>query len=230
MRLKTLFKKSKAFTHIKNSEVTKRQIAFTDFNTLEVANDINVFVTFSESKQQIVIEANENLQELIRVENLDNKLIIYKKKNLVVKGDETTNVYVHCKPFSKFSAANDCTLTLETELHSQKAKVKLSQDSAFKGIVNVQEFEMQFADDSKGEISGYIEYLNLKLADDSKLKNYELTVGSLDAHLSEDSTAHLTVNKTINVKASSDSKLKYKGNAKLNAKFTSGDSSVKQVK
>lgn len=72
-------------------------------------------------------------------------------------------------------------------------------------------------------------FVKIKLSGDSKFEG-ALEIKEVDIDLKGDSEAYLTVIESINVKASGDSKLSYKGNAKVNNKQIIGDSELVKTK
>lgn len=225
--LAALFLSSCDYEAIKASnEISTKSISVSDYTALEVANDFNVYVTFSNTEEEIKIEANDNLQEYIVTNITDNKLRIKLKNNLIIKGKETLNIYIKTKNINDFSAYGDVKIELENTLEAKAAKIKLFGDSYFSGEVIANKLDLELKGDSKTDIYGTIKNLSAKLTGDSNLDDYDLAVENINIKLFGDSQAHLTVTNTINIEAAGDSSFFYKGNATIVSEQITGDSKM----
>ncbi len=209
-----------------SNEISTKSISVLDYTALEVANDFNVYITFSDIEEEVKIEANDNLQEYIVTNITDNKLRIKLKNNLIIKGKETLNIYIKTKNINDFSAYGDVKIELENTLETTAAKIKLFGDSYFSGEIIANKLDLELKGDSKTDIYGSIKNLSAKLTGDSNLDDYDLAVENINIELFGDSQAHLTVTNTINIEAAGDSSFFYKGNATIVSKQITGDSKM----
>src|SRR6056300_450284 len=69
-----------------NDAITYRNINVTDFSAVEIANDFNAYITFSDTEESIEIEANENLHQYIVVKKEGNNLVVRLKNNINIRG------------------------------------------------------------------------------------------------------------------------------------------------
>ena len=83
--------------------------------------------------------------------------------------------------------------------------------------------------DSEIRISGTTNKLDAELKGDSKLENFDFVVDDLEIELTGDSEAYLTVTKSIDVEATGDSKLVYKGDAVITRQRLNGDSELIKI-
>lgn len=210
-----------------SGEVTSREISFSDYSGLKVANAFNVFVTFSNTEERIRIDANENIQDRIIVQKECNDLIIKLQKYTNVKGNATLNAYITTNKLSKIDISGATDLTLENEWVVEEAKIKLSGASDFSGEIMAERLNLDMGGASSANIYGSVNALNADLSGSSDVRDFDLVVERLDIELSGASEAFLSVNESIDIKGSGASVLYYKGNAIVNNKRLSGASEIK---
>ena len=193
--------------------VTTKNISLSDYSEIEISNDFNAYVTFSDTEERIEIEANDKLHQHIIAKKSDNILIIKLKNNINIKGKETLNVYITTKEITRFSASADSKIILENPLIAEDVDIKLSADSDFSGEVNVEDMNLKGSAVTRIDLFGTVQNLEANLSADSKLQNYGLEVTNLKIKMTADCDAYLTVTGTIDVDAVADCDLYYKGNA-----------------
>lgn len=209
-----------------SDDVTTKHIHVSNFTRLEVSNDFNAYITFSDTEESVEIEANDNLHRHIIVENDGGRLIIRLKNNLNVIGRETLNVYITTRKINDFRVNGDSRITLNNLLSDSSIKIRATGDSYFYGEIDTNNLDLIILGDSKADLYGYVKNLDADLAGDSSLIDYNLTVENLKVKLSGDSDAYLTITKSIEIDASGDSSLHYKGDAIVTHQHLTGDSKI----
>ena len=211
-----------------SSEVTTTEVSFSDYSGLQVSNAINAFVTFSDSEEKIVIEANDNLHDRIIVKREGNDVVVKLKKLTNVKGNATLNAYITTKRMSKFEIKGASSLTLENEWVSEDARIEVSGASDFTGELSVERLHMNMLGASNADIFGTAKSAYADLSGSSEIRNYDLLVERLEIDLSGASEAFLSVSQSIDIDASGASTLNYKGNAEVIHKRLSGASEIRK--
>lgn len=209
--------------------ITYEDVNIIDYSTLEIANDFNAYVSFSDTEEHIQIEANENLHDYITTSKNGDKLRIALKNGVLIKGSKTLNVYITTNSITTFNVIADSNLYLETPLVTNTAKIKIAADSYFSGEVQVSDLELDMTADARADLYGHANHLDAKLSADAKLSDFELDVDHLKIKMTADCHADLTVNKTIDVEAFADCRLRYKGDAQIIRKNLKADSKVIKV-
>ncbi|KAB8151544.1 hypothetical protein EZY14_017770 [Kordia sp. TARA_039_SRF] len=221
--------KSIFFPKKKRQKVTKKELSYQSFQKLKVTNDLNVYIIFSDTEEEIYVETNEDLHAHVKCNYKNETLSLKKSNSRSLKKNEAINIYIKTKPFYDFYANDDCIITLQSLLKGDEVFVNLDDDSKFVATVEVPNMELTADDDSEVEINGIIDRLKLRLKEDSLFDCFDLSVNHLDAHLSSDSEAKVTVNTSLKMKLNDDSELKYKGNPTIEKKEVWGDSSVVNI-
>ncbi len=209
-----------------SGEVTRVQVNLTGFTGLKVASSFSAFVTFSDTKEKIIVEANEDIQNLVVVEIKDNNLEIKLKKQTNIRGNATMNVYITTKNINYYLATGASKITLESELIAESAKIDLSGASIFSGQLNTDNLELEAEGASQIDIFGKTGEFKAELSGGSGLLNYDFLVKNLTIALSGASNAQLAVSESIKIDAAGASSLTYEGAALVTEKHLTGASQL----
>ena len=209
-----------------SGEVTRVQVNLKGFTGLKVASAFNIFVTFSDTEEEIIVEANEDIQNLVIVEMIDNNLEIKLKKQTNIRGNATMNVYITTKNINYYLSTGASKITLESELIAELAKIDLSGASIFTGQLNTDILELEAEGASKIDIFGQTGEFKAELSGGSGLLNYDFLVKNINIALSGASNAQLTVSESIKIDASGASSLTYMGDALVTQKHLTGASEL----
>lgn len=209
-----------------SSEIATTEYDFSNFTSLDVSNDFKVYVNFSDDADKVSIEVNDNLKEHVVVEMNDGILKIRLKGNLNILGKETLNAYITTAVIDDFQASGDVEIYLNDPLDSEKVSISLSGDSKFEGVLETPTLNADLDGDSYLNLIGSTDDLDIDLSGDSKIEGYDFMVKNLKIDLNGDSEGFLTVTESIDIKASGDSDLHYKGEATIISENLSGDSKL----
>ncbi|WP_420603074.1 head GIN domain-containing protein [Flagellimonas sp.] len=133
------------------------------------------------------------------------------------KGDITANDF-------ELRGSSDSTADLYVD--APRVYMNLSSSAKVEGEMESQDATFKLTSDSVIDLVGTADNLKANLSSDSRLKDYGLQVEDLEISLSSDSDAYLTVSETIDVTASSDARLFYKGDAEVVRQVLSSDGRV----
>jgi len=211
-----------------NDPITYRDIRnIDDYSKIEIANDINAYITFSDTEESIEIEATDVLQDHISATIENNKLNIKFKGSINYRGNATLNVYIKTKSIIDFKASSDSKIYLENVLAENNTKISVSSDAYFTGEVDVDNLEISASSDANVDLYGYVNTLDAHIASDAKLSDYDLEVSHLEINMSSDAKAYLTVTETMDINDYSDAALYYKGNAVITDINLNSDAKVR---
>lgn len=205
------------------------------FNKINVSEDFEVFIRFSDTEEKIEIEANENLHDLIQVEQKGNSIKIYTESystnNWGRKGgaSEVLVAYITTKELVAIKGSEDVIFVLEDKMYADNLTIDLDEDSTLEGFLEVQNLIVKLTEDSVLDIDGSADIMNVKADEDSYIKGRNFTVNDLTIDLTEDSEATLTVNGDIDLTAREDSIFSYRGNGSFTRKKLRGDSEVNHL-
>jgi len=211
--------------------ITTETKAITGFDKIDVSEDFEVFIRFSDNEEKIAIEANENLHNLIQVEKQGTTLKIYTKSYSTAGHnhgvDEKLVAYITAKNLSEIKGDEDVVINFENKLDTDNLTIYLVEDSTLKGHLDVENLKVELDEDSVLNISGSAKEMNVAANEDSMIKSFDFIVDNLEIELSEESEAKLTVNGDINLKATGESTFHYRGDGNFVSKRVRGESEVK---
>ena len=210
--------------------------AIKNFDKLEVGEDFEVIIKFSDKEESVEIEANENLHDYIIVEKVGNTLKIdtksystgYKrKKGYNESAKERLVAYITAKQLTEIEGEEDVTIELDDKLVGRSLTINLDEDCVLEGHIEVRNLTVELNEDSALDLEGSAQYMQLEANEDSMVKGYDFEVGDLNVELSGDSEAKLNVNGNIELRARGDSNFYYRGKGKITRQRLTGDSEVK---
>lgn len=133
------------------------------------------------------------------------------------EGDITTNDF-------ELRASSDA--NADIFLDADRTYMNLSSGAKVDGEVQTEDATLKLTSDSVIDLIGTMDQLKASLSSDSELRDYGLQIQDLEIELSSDSDAYLSVSRTIDVEASSDARLFYKGDAEIVRQILSSDGRV----
>lgn len=215
--------------------ITKEIKDITGFEKIDVSEDFEVYISFSETTEKVVIEANENLHDKIVVEKDGDKLKIYTKSysysyNNLKKSSgakEKLVAYITANNLSEIKGTEDVQIVLKDKLYTDNLIIDLDEDTTLKGYIEAKNLVVLLNEDSTVYLNGSAESMMVDADEDSIIAGYDFVVDNADIKLNEDSVAKLTVNGKIDLRAKEDSFFYYKGNGHFTSKHLSGDSEVR---
>lgn len=209
--------------------VTRESHQISGFTGLDVSNAINATVTFSDAEEGVIIEANENVQEVIEVFRQGTELVIKLKDNTSIRGNATLKATITANSLDEFEASGASAITLLDVLYGDNVSVELSGASSFWGEVRVNTIDAELSGASFMDILGKTNEAYFEASGASTLKDYDFNINSLYIDLSGASNAHFTVHETVDVEASGASNLYFAGDAMIKKQVLSGASTVTRV-
>ncbi|MFC4221315.1 head GIN domain-containing protein [Flagellimonas marina] len=103
----------------------------------------------------------------------------------------------------------------ELYLEAKNAYFDLSSGAYLDGEATIDNAVFRLSADATADLLGTVDHVDAILSSDAELKGYALHINDLEIELSSDAEAYLTVFETIDVNASSDGRLYYKGDADI---------------
>jgi len=206
--------------------IASREFSFSGYEALQLSGDFNAFVQFSDTEERIEIQANDNIQDRIRISQEGSTLRIGLENNVTVRGNVTLNVFITTSNISRYRLTEDSSVELQNLLATETITLEALGDSSFFGEVNTSNFIVELSGDSSMDVFGTANNLNARLNGDSTLRDFDLDVEDLIIDLSGDSDAFLTVENTIDLEASGDSALNFSGGATIIRQRLTGDSRI----
>ena len=192
--------------------VTEEREVTQDFDEVKGSRGLDVYLTKG-SENKIVVEADENLLDLIETNISNGKLTITSSKN--IGRAKAKKIYVTFVELSSIEASSGADVIGNSVIKSET----LTLDCSSGADIEVEVFTKQlYAETSSGadiEVSGKASSLNAKASSGSELNAKKLQVLTCNAKASSGADITINVKESLDAKASSGGDIRYYGSPTL---------------
>lgn len=209
-----------------SSDITVETREVASFSSIDVSDALDVEVTFGSGQEQVIVEANSNLQAYLITEVKNGKLEIQWKKGTVILPGSSVKIYVSASEVNSIDASGASNVQLINSWTTTHAAVELSGASSLRGNLLAESGTVNLSGASNVDLTGALGTLNSECSGASELKGFGLSVDYLVLDLSGASNAELTVNSSIHLNASGASDFSYQGNASISFLNLTGSSTI----
>lgn len=208
-----------------NGNVIKQTRELSSFNSLEVGGAFRVYLTQGD-KESAVIEADENLMEVIQTEVRGGKLVIHTSED--IQESRALNVYLTFKSLDQLDISGACHLSSENKLTFENLDIECSGASDVELKMSAKDLDLDFSGASQVNLFGNALSVSLDLSGASDLDAIDLEAEKYDADISGASHAKIYVKNELTTDVSGAASLKYKGEPAVVNNDISGAASVKK--
>ncbi len=212
-----------------SGELTTVSHHFDNYERLEVSHEFDVQVTFSETQEEIRVEAHSDLQSYIVVEKHGHTLEIRFDRNLNLRSGSTPKVFISTKNISTYRGSGAITIQLTNPLHTPKVDISMSGASRFDATLVTDVTKLDLSGHAEIDLAGQSDQFILHTSGRSEVSGYDFIANKFDGDLSGSSDIQIFVNESIDVVASGESTIKYKGNAVINSQRLIGNAKIINV-
>ena len=207
-----------------SSNVITEQRTVMNFSQLVVSDGIEVVVLFT-GTEKVDIQAPDNVVQFVEAAVEKDVLNIRFRKGFKMKGNAAIRVTVNMKSATKITAVNKSRVALGNALAVEKLEVRLT-DATLEGALAVNKASMVLAKGAKANLTGTCKELKLSLSGASTVGSTALSADVVEAKLSGQCTARLTITQSVEFNGAKGSTLYYLGNPKIKGIKASGDSGL----
>lgn len=196
-----------------------------NFSTIKATEGLDVYLTQS-NNESILVEADENLHELIVTEVIDGVLKIHTKQNI---GKATSKkVIINFKDISSIISTSGSDVYSTNTINVEELQLKTTSGSDMTLEVNTSVLNCKSTSGSDLRLSGKTQRLIAEATSGSDIKAENLIAES--SQVKATSGADITVNtsKELTAKATSGGDIKYYGNPEKVDKTDSASGSIKK--
>lgn len=209
-----------------SDDVTIETRQLSGFNKLDVSDAMDVEVTFS-TQEEVIIEANSNLHQYILTDVVNGTLKIRMKNNVRIKSGSEIKVYVSALAMESLLIEDASRVEFMNEAVATNFDMDVSGASTFQGGLTTDNLHLHAKGASRIEMWGSAADAEIEASGASNIGDYAFLISNyLNIDLSGASKAELTVDGTMDIKASGASRFNYKGSGVINDLDISGSSSV----
>ena len=185
-----------------------------DFTKVSAAEGLDVFVAQG-NDYSILVEADENIIDLIATDIKDGKLRVHTVENI---GRATKNIYVTLPTVTALESSSGADLIAQEPIKANRIELDASSGSDLHVEVEAQEV---YADASSGadiKVSGVTDRLEADASSGADIRARELMAKTCHADASSGSDISVNVSESLIADASSGADISYTGDAKVTKK------------
>lgn len=202
--------------------IEKNRNIASNFSKIKVSNGLDVFISEGNTTK-IVVEADENLHEIIKTEIEDGTLKIYSEKN--IWRAKARKVYVTTSTLNTVSASSGSDVIVEDFFTSENFKASVSSGADLTVRINAKTISGSSSSGADLKLIGKAENAKLSSSSGSDLDASDLVAKNVTANASSGSDIEANATESVTANASSGGDIDFEGNPKeINKKASSGGS------
>ena len=199
--------------------VAKNRSISSDFVRIKASSGIDVYLT-ENGETALVVEADENLHEIIETEVKNGTLYIGTKKN--IWSARSKKVHVSIEKLIEIVVTSGAEVTTENTLNADDLKIVATSGANFNLHLNVNNLDCEGSSGSNVNIDGKANRFNVSSSSGSSIDAFGLEISNCIAKASSGSNIKVNVNKSFEGHASTGGNIVYKGDPEM---IDSSDSS-----
>jgi hypothetical protein len=209
----------------KNAEV--RNIG--SFSAIKASGGIDIYLSQSDDYALAVSASEDKYRDAIKTEVRNGVLnISYNGSPVRFGSNLKLRAYISFKTLESLEGSGACDFIINGSFKGSSLKIKLSGACDVKGNINFEDADLSLTGASTVKVNGNVTNLKIDASGASDVKNYDLVADNCVADISGASDIKITINKSLNARASGASSLFYKGNPERKDVSSSGASSISQ--
>lgn len=198
-----------------NGEVVEEKRSITDdFTSVHASEGLDVFVTQGDDFK-IMVEADENIIDLIGTDIKDGRLKIHAIENI---GRATKNIYVTLPKITELSSSSGADLIAQNSIETDKIELDASSGSDIEVQVNANEVVAEASSGADIKVSGRTDILYADASSGSDIKARNLVAKRCNADASSGADISVNVSESLTADASSGADISYSGDADVTKK------------
>lgn len=209
-----------------DGKVTRETRAVSAFDAIEVSGAFEVFIKQGEPNE-VIVEADENLQKIIRAEVHGNTLVIDNLKP--INHPTVMKVYITFKNIRKLDISGAVDLITESKITLDELSLHNSGAADIKMDLSTKKLDLDCSGASKLRLSGTATDITADLSGACEIGAFDLLCENINIELSGAGKAQLNVTKKFIAEISGAGSVQYKGNPTVIDKHVSGAGSIKHV-
>ena len=200
--------------------IAKNRSISSDFVRIKASSGIDVYLT-ENGESGLVVEADENLHELIETEVKNGTLYIGTKKN--IWSARAKKVHVSVEKLIELEVTSGAELTTENTLKADDLKIVATSGAEFNLHLNVNNLDCESSSGSNVNIDGEANNFKVSSSSGSVIDAFGLETLRCTAKASSGSNIKVSVDKSFDGNASTGANIQFKGNPEvINTNDSSG--------
>jgi len=208
-----------------NGNVVTEVREIPDFKAIAVSNGLEVIITFGEPLS-LQVEADENLQDIIRTEVSGGVLKVYSEKNIRKAAEK--NVIITVPSLDEIDVSSAGNVKCENILNTDNLHISVSSAGKLRIETVADEINAEASSGGNVELRGTADELEVDVSSAGSIDADRLEVKNCDVSASSAGSASVWVSEELRAEASSAGNIQYKGNPSNRKVDTSSAGSVTQ--
>jgi hypothetical protein len=181
------------------------------FNKIKVGNGLNVFLS-QQDKTSIRVEADSNLQDLIKTEVSDGVLRVYTEENIGKAASK--KVYIAVSSLNSLKVSSGANLVSKNTFTTSDFELSVSSGASATIAIISKKIHSSVSSGASLVLSGTTETFNASASSGANINSYKLQATNAKVSASSGASIDLTATNTLDATASSGANIDYKGNPK----------------
>ena len=211
-----------------NGNVVKQDRSVEPFSEIDIGGVLNVYLEQGDT-ESLVVEADENLLDLIETENRGNTLIVRLKKGVELKKAEQKDVYITLRTLNRLEIGGVVHVESTTPLETDNLDLEIGGVSQTDLEVRCDQLTVRAEMVGALTLSGEVREARIKNGGVGSLKAFDLKVDKLTITNSGVGSAEVQAQDEISITSSGVGSVRYKGDPIVKELTTSGIGKVKKM-
>jgi hypothetical protein len=209
-----------------NGNVVKQERKVSAFDAIDVSGAFDVYLSLG-TTQSVIVEADDNLQPLIRTEVVGSTLKIDNKKP--IHDSKSMKVYITVTDLKKIELSGAVDLTTQNKLTLTDLEIEISGATDASLDLAVQKLEISSSGGSKMKLSGMANKVDIDVSGAVELHAFDLLAEIVSLDISGAGDADINVTKELSAEISGAGTVRYKGDPPKVDSNVSGAGSIKKA-
>lgn len=196
-----------------NGRVIEDERNISGFTGVHVSSGIDVYLSQG-SDFEVIVEADENLQEVILTE-VEGRMLVVKTDRVNIRNARSKKVHVTLPDLTelKISSAGDC--VGQTPFACEDLRLSISSAGDLNIEVQAERIDLDISSSGDANISGTAEEFKVSLSSAGNLDAFDLIAARVDVNVSSAGDARVHATDEISMTASSAGNIDYRGDARV---------------
>jgi hypothetical protein len=206
-----------------NGNVISEEREIEAFDGLKVSSGIDVIMKQG-NNISLLVEADENLHDIIKTEVMDNTLKIYTSKN--IRKAKTKKIYLIYKDLNSIRISSAGDVKGENTLQTDRLRINLSSAGDLDLDIDATEIDCDISSSGDARLSGTTDLLTASLSSAGDLHAFELVARKCKVRVSSAGDARVNATEEFELRSSSAGSIYYRGDGQLLEAHTSSAGSI----
>lgn len=209
-------------------KITTIERSVEQFTSVEVADAMDVTISYASGEQKVVVEANSNVHSCVMTEVVGGKLKIYLKKNVIFRKSTKIKVHLTLPELVSLKVTDASEVSFTNQFEANHIDIDASGASEISGGLNALSATITLSGASEADFHGVSSIATFHLSGASTFDSFSFHTNELTANLSGASEAFVRVNDHLNLLASGASEFHYSGDCSIGQLNLTGASTIEK--